>query len=351
MKQGYRFQAVILLALLPLAGMAAQTGQEAKPAAAAKVPTDDAVVKLLGEAITEKQILLTINQLVLRAQQSQQATPQQIQQKDTYFYKDALETLMGAVLLKNEAKEKKIAADKAKLETSFQSVKGQFPNEAAFLKALQDQGMNETDLRRSLEDNIVMQSVLEEVFRNLPMIMDADIQKFYDENPQYFSEPEQASAAHIFMRVDRSATPEQKAEIQKKLVEIRADIESKKITFAEAAAKYSQDRQNNQNGGDLGPIKRGDLLPPLEEAIFNGKPGTLSPVVETEFGFHLVYVIGSKQAGKRPLATVRPNIQQYLEQKAKQDAYKKHVDELKAKTNVEILMTDEEWNKRHAIKG
>jgi hypothetical protein len=54
--------------------------------------------------------------------------------------------------------------------------------------------------------------------------------------------------------------------------------------------------------------------------------------------------------GKTPLATVKPRIMQYLEQKSKQDAYKKHLDELKAKTTIEILMTDEEWNKRHEIK-
>jgi len=341
--------AAFLVYLFP-AGMAGKAGQEAKTAPAAQAPADVVIVKLLGESITEKQMLTAINQLAARAQQQQQATPQQLQQKDIFFYKDALETLVGGVLLKNEAKEQNIAPDKAKVEENFLSVKKQFPSEAEFQKALQNQGLNEADVRKGLEDNLVIQQVMEATIKAVPAVTDAEIQKFYDENPRYFDEPEQAHAAHIFMRVDRAATPEQKAAIRKKLEEVRADIESKKITFAEAAAKNSEDKQNAQNGGDLGTLKREALLPELENAIFSAKPGTLTPIIETEFGFHVINVLELRPAGKTPLAKVKPNIQQYLEQKAKTEATKKHIEDLKGKTKIETLVTEEEWTKRHTIK-
>ena len=341
--------AAALLAFLPLTGSAEKANQEAKAASGVQATTDDVVVKVLGESITERQILNTINQIAQARQQ--QATPQQLQQKDTVFYKDALETLIGGILLKNEGKDKNIIADKAKVDQTFQSVKGQFPTEEAFQKAMASQGVKEADVRKSIEEGIVIQQVLDLALKNIPAVSDAEIQKFYNENPKYFDELEQVHAAHIFMRVDKSATPEQKAEIRKKLEAIRADIESKKITFAEAAAKNSDDKQNAQAGGDLGTFKHGEnVIPAIENAAFSAKPGTLTPIVETEFGFHLINVIEYKPAAKTPLEKVLPNIKNFLDQKAKQEATQKYVGGLKAKAKIETVMADEEWNKRHTAK-
>ncbi|MGA2262579.1 MAG: peptidylprolyl isomerase [Acidobacteriota bacterium] len=341
--------AAALLAFLPMRGSAEKANQEAKAASAVPATTDDVVVKVLGESITEKQVLSKINEIAQQLQQ--QATPQQLQQKDIVFYKDALETLIGGILLKSEGKEKNIVADKAKVDQTFQSVKGQFPTEEAFQKAMANQGVKEADVRNAIEEGIVIQQVLDLTFKNIPAVSDADIQKFYNENPKYFDEPEQVHAAHIYMRVDKNATPEQKAEIRKKLEAIRADIESKKISFAEAAAKNSDDKENAQTGGDLGTFKRGEnVIPAIENAAFSAKPGTLTPIVETEFGFHLINVIEYKPGGKKPLEKAQPDIKNFLERKAKQEATQKHVDELKAKAKIETVMTGEEWNKRHTAK-
>lgn len=201
-----------LLACLPLTGSAGKANQDAKAAAAAQAASNDVVVKVLGEAVTEKQILNTINQI---ARSQQQATPEQLKQKDVVFYKDALETLIGAILLKNEGKEKNITLDKAKVDQTFQSVKGQFQNDDAFQKAMQSQGLDEAGVRKTIEDGVLIQQVLDLALKDLPPITDAEIQKFYDDNPKYFEEPEQFHAAHIFLKVDKTATPEQKAEIKK----------------------------------------------------------------------------------------------------------------------------------------
>lgn len=72
--------------------------------------------------------------------------------------------------------------------------------------------------------------------------------------------------------------------------------------------------------------------------------------METEFGYHLINVIEIKPPGKTPLEKVKQNIKDYLAQKAKQEATRKHVEDLKAKTKIETLMTDEEWSKRHTTK-
>lgn len=336
-----------MLAWLPMVGSTERGRQDAKAAVAAQdAASSPVVIRVLGESITEKQVLVVINEIV----RSQQATPEQAQKKNTIFFKDALDTLIGGVLLKNQANEQKIVPDPVKINETYQSVRGQFASEEAFQKALQGQGLKEADLRRSVENNVLYQQVLDLALKGLPIAAEAEIQKFYGENPKYFEEPEQVHASHIFVKVDRNATPEQKADARKRLDGIRADLESKKITFQEAAAKYSDDAQTKQTGGDLGFFGRGRMLPPLETAAFTAKPGVLTPIVETEFGLHIIAVMELKPAGKAPLDKVRPDIKNYLERKTRQDATKKYIEDLKAKVKIETVMSEEEWNKRNTGK-
>jgi parvulin-like peptidyl-prolyl isomerase len=72
--------------------------------------------------------------------------------------------------------------------------------------------------------------------------------------------------------------------------------------------------------------------------------------VETDFGLHLVYVIEARPPGLLPLDSVASKIKPFLEARAKQDATKKHLDALLTKYKVEFVMSEAEWNKRHAGK-
>ncbi len=343
--------AAVLLAFLPALGFAEgsrQTPQADPPKQ--EVPADPVVVKLLGESITEKQVLDTINQIAMQRASSKEATEQQILQKDIVFYKDALDTLIGTVLLKNEAREKHFVVSEAQIEQTLQSMKKQFKDEAQFEQALRVQGVNEKDLRNSIETNLLCQQVLDGIAKELPPPTDAEIKKFYDDNPKSFIEQEQMHAAQIFLKVDKGSTPEQKAAVKQRLEAIRADIEAKKVTFAQAAIKESEDKANGPRGGDLGLFKRDAMLKPLADVAFATKPGTLTPILESDLGYHLIEVIEIKPAGTMSLETATPKIKDFLTRKANQEAVRKHLDALKAKVKIDFVMSDEEWNKRHAAK-
>jgi peptidyl-prolyl cis-trans isomerase C len=339
-------------ALLFLMGSAQPAQQDVKSVPAAPtVVSNDVVVKVLGEPITEKQIIDTINQVMVQISRAQQLTPDQIRQKDTLYFKEALDTIVGTLLLKNEAKERNMVVETSKIDENLKTMKGQFPDEAKFQEALKTQGLTEDALRASIETNLLCAQMLDLIAKEMPPASDAEILKFYNENPKYFPEPEQVHAAEIFQKVDKGATPEQKAEIRKKMEAIKADIESKKLTFADAATKNSEDTVSAQKGGDLGTFKRGDMIKQLEDAVFSAQPGTLTPIIESEFGFHLFSVIEHKSGGVAPLDDAyKLRIKNYLANLAKQDVTRKHLDALKAKTKIEMVMSEEEWNKRHAAK-
>ncbi len=330
----------------PLARASQQSLNETPQAAQPPKGEDPVVAKLLNETITEKQVQSAIDQLA----RQQQMPAQQLPQKDSLLFKDALNTLIDMALLRNEGKMQKITVDPGKVDSAYQNLAARFPSADQFKAAMTQQGLTEAALRKSIEENLLFQQVVEQALKDLPAPTEEEVKKFYDDNPQFFEEPEQVHAAHILLKVDKNATPEQKAEIKKKLEGIRSDIESKKVTFAEAAAKNSEDTSNAQQGGDLGFFARGQMVKPFEEAAFSSKAGTLTSVVETQFGFHLINVIEIKPAGKRSLEDSKAMIRNFLEQKSKQEGARKYLEGLRNKTQVETVMSEAEWNKRHQPK-
>jgi peptidyl-prolyl cis-trans isomerase C len=311
--------------------------------AADTAASDLVVARVAGEPITEKQVLSAINTLA----KQKVLPPDKQKERISIFFKDAVDNLVTVAILKGQVKEQNITADPAKVDQQIQQFSKQFPSQADFQKIMASQGVTEADLRKSVEERLTVQQVLDQATKDVPGATDEEISKFYEVNPTKFNAPEQLHASHILLRLDPKSTPEQKDEVKKKIEGIRADIESKAITFAEAAEKYSEDPSNAKKGGDLGFFSRGQMVKPFEEAAFATKPGTLSPVVETQFGYHIIQVAELKPAGKVSLEEAKPAIKQYLDQSAKQRAAQKYMSELRAKASVETFMTLEEFSKRH----
>jgi len=325
---------------------AAQQNTADSPAAkgkAANAESDLVVARVLGEPITETQMLSAIEQLA----RQKILPPDQLKDRNTALFKDAMDSIVTVILLRDQVKKQNIQVDKAVLDQQMQQIAKQFPSREDFVKAMASQGVTEEQLRKSLEDRMSLQLLVERVTSPVPAATEEEINKFYHENPNKFVVQEQVHASHILLRVDPKSTPEQKAEIKKKLEQIRSEIESNAISFKDAAAKYSQDPSNARDGGDLGFFPRGTMVKPFEDAAFATKPGTISPVIETQFGYHIIQVSELKPAGKATLGEARATIKNYLEQLARQKTFQKYVDELKSKAEVETFMSADEFAKRH----
>jgi parvulin-like peptidyl-prolyl isomerase len=93
------------------------------------------------------------------------------------------------------------------------------------------------------------------------------------------------AARHILLLVPQGATPAVKDSIRKKAEGIRAQVTP--ANFADMAKKYSQDNTATR-GGDLGVFPRSIMVKPFADALAALKPGEISPVIETQFGYHIV---------------------------------------------------------------
>jgi peptidyl-prolyl cis-trans isomerase C len=211
----------------------------------------------------------------------------------------------------------------------------QFPNEQAFEQALNAQHMTLAKLREDARANMMIQKLLQGEIAKIE-IKPSDISTFYEKNPDKFQQPETVHAAHILVIVPQGSDEKAKAALKAKALEALKAARSGQ-DFATLARKYSDDG-SAQHGGDLGFFPRGQMVPAFEQAAFALKPGEISDLVETPFGFHIIKMIERRPGGTVPFAQVAPKIQEYLENQAQSEKAKAFVDTLKAKGKIEIYI-------------
>lgn len=154
-----------------------------------------------------------------------------------------------------------------------------------------------------------------------------EIAAFYQENIDAFKVPEQVTASHILLAFDDTDTDETKAEKKAKIEALKKQIAGG-ASFEELATANS-DCPSSQRGGDLGSFGRGQMVPEFEEVAFNMETGTVSDIVETQFGYHLIKVTDHQPESVRSLDESSEQISNYLSNQKKQEILVAYIKGLK----------------------
>ncbi|MFZ7104930.1 MAG: peptidylprolyl isomerase [Peptococcaceae bacterium] len=185
----------------------------------------------------------------------------------------ALDMLITEKIIDLEALKKNIAISEDDIAQELEKAKSYYGGDDAFNQALAAAGLSLDSIRGDLESNIKVRKLLEPYIT----ITDEEMQAFFEENKELFNVAEQVKASHILVN-----TQEEAAEIKDKLA-LGED-------FARLAKEYSVDYTNNEQGGELGFIKRGEMVQEFEDATFALAAGEISDPVETEYGYHIIKV-------------------------------------------------------------
>ncbi len=142
------------------------------------------------------------------------------------------------------------------------------------------------EFRPQVKELLLAQNMRREIVQNVKVTPN-EVKRFFADIPKdslpYFAA--EAEIAHLVMKPDVS--PEKKAETWAKLEELRDKVRNGEADFASLAKIWSQDG-SAANGGALGFMKRGELVPEFEAVAYKMKPGEVSDVVETQFGLHII---------------------------------------------------------------
>jgi peptidyl-prolyl cis-trans isomerase D len=160
-----------------------------------------------------------------------------------------------------------------------------------------------------------------------------EVENYYQNNPEKFGQPKRVKVRHILIKSE-SKDPEALAKARKKAESIREEAVKGK-DFAQLAKQYSEDPGTKDQGGDLGYITRGQVVPEFEEAAFSLKAGGISNVVQTPYGFHILKVDEIQEARVEPLEKVKDQIQTLLRTRKARELAHDEADQAYAVTSQE----------------
>lgn len=162
-------------------------------------------------------------------------------------------------------------------------------------------------------------------------VTDADVEKYYADHASEFEQPAQIRASHVLVRVPETGGSEAEDKARTKIAEV-----IKRATggedFAKLAREVSEDPGSKETGGDLGLIRKGEMVPQFEQAAFAMKAGEISAApVRTPFGFHAIKVTDVRPPAKTPLKEVSAQIRERLGAEAADRAARAKADAARAR--------------------
>lgn len=137
---------------------------------------------------------------------------------------------------------------------------------------------------------------------------DAALQRRYEQEKLQFTEPEQRLASHILVKVEKDASPAQRAAAKAKAQAIAAKARAPGADFAALARTDSEDNGSKQAGGDLGWVSKDMMDKPFEDALFAMQQGDIAGPVESAFGWHVIQLRDIKEGQQAPFAQVREQL-------------------------------------------
>ena len=300
------FAAVVLpaLAAAALCGPVRAADETAKPPAQTSAQAPAPAVQASPLQSVESVVAVVGKEVILRSELDEEVMVYCMQagisSADTArvneVSREILDSMVGAKLIVNEARERKITVSKEELDAAVQNaldeVKTRMGSQERFTEELQKEGLTEEDLkaryRKGLENQMLARKLVDRQINSKIKVTDKEVDDFYKERKQELPKrPPEITLAQIVVlpEVDSLVDAKTRAKATDILKEIRAGG-----NFEELAKKYSED-ESAERGGDVGTFRRGEFEDSFEKAAFALEPGQVSDLVKSRFGYHIIKMV------------------------------------------------------------
>ena len=185
---------------------------------------------------------------------------------------------------------------------------------------------NEASYRTSEQAVIEYVTLDAEALKKGVAVTPEQAKQYYDQNVARYTAIEERQAAHILIVAEAQASAEQKKAAKEKAESVLAEVRKSPDQFAALAKKHSQDPGSAEQGGDLGFQRREAWVPPFANAVFAMKPGEISNLVETDFGYHIIRLQAVRGGERKPFEAVRAEVENEIRTAQAQKLYGESTD-------------------------
>lgn len=289
------------------------------------------VARVNNIELTEADLQKIINELLPQAFYHRSVTPEKMAE----LKKKALDELIKRELYYQEAKNMGMKVDASEVKEALTAIKRRFKSEKDYKKALEEAGVSEKGFKSHLEKRLLVGKFIQSEIVAKSRVDDEYLKDYYEKNKKDYLRPEAARIKHILIKIDPAADNEDR-KMKRNQAE---DILKKARTgedFTELAYNYSEDEWRVK-GGDLGLIHRGRLMPELEDVAFKLKPGEISDIVETVYGYHIIKMEERLPPTQLTFDEIKDKLKKEIEEKRRREIEETLLNRLKEKARVEIV--------------
>mgnify|MGYP004622129291 CR=1 FL=1 len=277
-----------------------------------------------------------------------------------------INNLIVESLVNQEIEKRNIKVSKKDVDAAIKNKIEQVGSKAKFNEILKQNGITPAQYKKELTRELELEKLVGMI--KTIKITEDDARRYYKANESSFKYPEKVRASHILIAADEyqirenlkakhkdmSETELDKLvaeEMQEKLKDaekVLAQVKKDPTSFKKIAREVSDDKESAKQGGDLGFFASQEMVEPFSKTAFNQKPNTISDIVKTQYGYHIIMVTDRKAAGKDSFDSVKQEIMMKLEQDKKVEIFENFIEE--AKKNAKIEYLDESYNPEKLTK-
>lgn len=316
------------------------------------------IVTVNGEAIFSKDLERNVKAIMSQTSESID---------EGRLREEVLNQMINEKLIIQQARKSNIKVPARILENQINEIKESFrfsgekilsdeETSKAFEEQLKKENLTYESFKKKLEEKLQAEMFVENSLRERVKIVNDEIAEDYYNAAREYSrtklagkydsktlaaisnwiemrEAERIRVSHILLRFPTGYSLKDKTELYRKMEKIRNEVVSGK-DFSQAAMEYSEDFASKSNGGDLGYIVRGMMIPAFEEVAFKTPVGEVSQIFETKFGYHIILVTEKKAKRKLTFRDIKEELKDFIYSLRREEEFRKLIEELRLKADI-----------------
>ena len=242
--------------------------------------------------------------------------------------RDKIDLLIDDVLIRQQAKKFKIDVSDKEVEAIIDNIKKQYLiDDTELRQKLKEDKISYEDFVAGLRSNVLKSRLLSRVISPEVNVTEQDLRQYYDKHKDEFVN-EEYKLLQIFVSGQR-------ADGQKRITDAYELLQEGK-SFETVARDYSDDTKSAATGGDIGYVKKADLIPQLRAAVSFLTPGVYSSIIVTPYGFHILKLVEKNKGETMTFEMARDSIHEKVVQEESDKRYKDYVGKLRKGSYIEV---------------
>jgi peptidyl-prolyl cis-trans isomerase SurA len=300
--------------------------------------SETAVAKVFDRVVAKvNSEIITLSSVNERVELLKQKLLGDYQGSEEEILNEALNAIVEEKLQLQEGKKRGLEVDDSAVEAAVNNIeKKNGLQEGQLAVMLASEGRSMESYKNHIRNQILLSKVVRFEMGNRVNISERKITKYYHNNQKDFWEPGKARVRHILILTEEGLSADKKKEKYLLVKGILREVKGGR-DFAAAAKEYSEDISASE-GGDVGFVEKGKMVPEFESAVYGMKEGEISDIVETEYGYHIIKVEKVLSGRTLPLKDVKNKIQFILSSKKQKSAYEEWMNDLRESAYIEISL-------------